>query len=499
MILLAHTHPSEAELLVPVTSAHVSGASYKMIGDPGLEFLEDFARDARVTVPTTVNPLGTDLRQWRDLGIPAEFADKQERIARAYGSMGVRPSFTCTPYLVGARPGFGEHVAWAESNAVCFANSVLGARTNREGGPSALAAAIVGATPDYGLHKDEGRRPTVRVNVTTKPHGLDFSLVGLVAGQRVGDGLPFFRGFHGSEEDLKWLGASRASTGSCAMFHLEDVTPEARRARTAGLPSITISRRDLVEAQRSFTDGTRPDVIALGSPQLSGQELWGVADRVRRKPPRIPVWVFTSRAVRDENPEPVAAIESHGAAGGVNAAAEGIVAVGPMRAGIPMVDGIDVGGLENGDTVRIDGDRGTVELPGVRGRSVVSVVLRNRGRILLVRRSAAVGTFRGQWSAISGYMEGREDPKSRAIREVREETGLRGIRFRANAAPILARDGATMFVVHPLLFDAPSRRVRLDWENVEYRWIRPEEINRYETVPRLPEVVAAVLRMDRES
>ena len=234
------------------------------------------------------------------------------RIARAYESMGVRPSFTCTPYLVGARPSFGEHVAWAESNAVCFANSVLGARTNREGGPSALAAAIVGATPEYGLHKDEGRSPTVRVNVTTKPHGLDFSLIGLVAGQQVGDGLPFFRGFRGSEEDLKWLGAALASTGACAMFHLDDVTPEARRARTAGLPSLTISRADLVQAQRSFTDGTKADVIALGSPQLSGQELWSVADRVRRKPPRIPVWVFTSRAVRDENPEPVAAIESHG-------------------------------------------------------------------------------------------------------------------------------------------------------------------------------------------
>src|SRR5438094_7766928 len=146
-ILLALGGLSEAKRLVPITSAHVSGASYKMIGDPGLEFLEDFARDARVAVPTTVNPLGTDLAQWRDLGIPAEFADKQERIARAYGSMGVRPSFTCTPYLVGARPAFGEHVAWAESNAVCFANSVLGARTNREGGPSALAAAIDGATP----------------------------------------------------------------------------------------------------------------------------------------------------------------------------------------------------------------------------------------------------------------------------------------------------------------------------------------------------------------
>src|SRR5213080_5227270 len=139
-ILLAVGRLADAPRLVPITSAHVSGVSYKLIGDPGLEFLEDFARDARVSVPTTVNPLGTDLRQWRELGIPAEFAGKQERIARAYQSMGVRPSYTCTPYLVGARPSFGEHVAWAESNAVCFANSVLGARTNREGGPSALAA-----------------------------------------------------------------------------------------------------------------------------------------------------------------------------------------------------------------------------------------------------------------------------------------------------------------------------------------------------------------------
>src|SRR5213596_2118568 len=168
-LLLTVARLTDADRLVPIASAHVSGASYKMIGDPGLEFLEDFARDARVTVPTSLNPLGTDLAQWRELGIPAEFADKQERIARAYGSMGVRPSFTCTPYLVGARPGFGEHVAWAESNAVCFANSVLGARTNREGGPSALAAAIVGATPEYGLHTDEGRKPTTVVRVTTKP------------------------------------------------------------------------------------------------------------------------------------------------------------------------------------------------------------------------------------------------------------------------------------------------------------------------------------------
>src|SRR5436309_38519 len=168
-ILLTVGRLADASRLVPITSAHVSGASFKLIGEPGLEFLEDFASSARVSVPTSVNPLGTDLAQWQALGIPPEFAEKQARIARAYETMGVRPTFSCTPYLLGVRPAFGDHLAWAESSAVCFANSVLGARTNREGGPAALAAAIVGATPEYGLHTDEGRQPTVIVNIRTKP------------------------------------------------------------------------------------------------------------------------------------------------------------------------------------------------------------------------------------------------------------------------------------------------------------------------------------------
>jgi len=302
----------EAPRLIPISSAHVSGASYKMIGDPGLEFLEDFSRDARVAVPTTVNPLGTDLAQWKELGVPEEFAKKQARIAQAYERMGVQTIFSCTPYAIGARPEFGEHVAWAESNAVCFANSVLGARTNREGGPSALAAAIVGATPEYGLHTADRRHPTVVVNVSTKPHGIDYSLIGLVAGERVGEGLPFFRGFRGSENDLKWMGAALASSGTCGMFHLEGVTPEARRVRLKGLRSITITRRDLTQAKASYTNGTEPDLIALGSPQLSSEEVRDIAHRVERKPPRIPVWVFTSRIVKEANPEAVASIERHG-------------------------------------------------------------------------------------------------------------------------------------------------------------------------------------------
>ena len=311
-ILLTVGRLADAPRLVPITSAHVSGASYKMIGDPGLEFLEDFARHARVSVPTTVNPLGTDLAQWEELGVPATFAEKQGRIARAYETMGVRPTFSCTPYLIGVRPAFGEHVAWAESSAVCFANSVLGARTNREGGPAALAAAIVGATPEYGLHTDEGREPTVIVQVRVRPRGIDYSLIGLVAGERVGDGLPFFRGFRASEGELKWLGAALASSGACGMFHLEGVTPEAREARVKGLKSITIAEKDLIAAKRAHTDGTEADLIGFGSPQLSADELQRIAHLIERTPPRIPVWIFTSRVVRDANPDAVGIVERHG-------------------------------------------------------------------------------------------------------------------------------------------------------------------------------------------
>ena len=177
----------------------------------------------------------------------------------------------------------------------------------------------------------------------------------------------------------------------------------------------------------------------------------------------------------------------------VNSAADGIVAVGATLAGLPLVDRVDTQGLRTGDRIVVDGDRGVIELPDVRGVPVVTAVLRNGGRILIVRRSEDVGSFRGRWSAISGYVEGREDLKARALREVREETGIRRGRVRGTAPPVLARDEATLYVVHPFLIDVSSRRVRLDWENVEHRWVRPGELDGYDTVPRLKDVLAAVL------
>ncbi len=342
-----------ADRLIPVTSAHIAGASYKMVGDPGLEFIEDFARDATVSIPATVNPLGMDLDRWREQGIPEEFAAKQRRIAEAYRRMGVLPSFSCTPYLIGLRPKRGEHVAWAESSAACFANSVLGARTNREGGPSALASAVTGVTPNYGLHLDENRRATAVVDVRARVRGFGFSLLGLHVGRELGGGVPYFRGIRGTESDLKWLSASIAATGDVAMFHVDRVTREWRAARPKGLPRLTVTDRDLRAIQREHTTGTDADIIGLGSPQLSSEELREVATLVGRHRPRIPVWVFASRSARDAAADAVARIEGLGGRVFVDTCLE-----------VTMIENVS-------QTVATPSGKGAVYLPTLCGQKVI--------------------------------------------------------------------------------------------------------------------------------
>ena len=155
--------------MVPVGSVQVSGVSYKNIGEYGLAFLEEWAAlGGKAVVPAFMNPGGADRKLWERLGIPAEFVAKQQRVQAALEALGIAPLLSCTPYHAGCTPAYREHVAWAESSAVCYANSVLGARTNREGGPSAIAAALTGRTPKHTLHTDEGRVPTRFVTVRCK-------------------------------------------------------------------------------------------------------------------------------------------------------------------------------------------------------------------------------------------------------------------------------------------------------------------------------------------
>ena len=185
-----------ADKMIPVGSVQVAGVSYKSIGDPGTEFLEDLvSKSAKVKVLTYLNPAGMDLEDWKKIGFPKDFAENQLRIMNAFKTMGIIVTSTCTPYLAGNLPRFREHIAWSESSAVSFSNSVIGARTNREGGPSALAAAICGRTPNYGLHIWEKRQPNIKISVDADiDFNADFGALGYLVGKQVKNKIPYFIG-----------------------------------------------------------------------------------------------------------------------------------------------------------------------------------------------------------------------------------------------------------------------------------------------------------------
>jgi len=291
-----------ADRMIPVGSVQVAGVSYKSIGDPGLEFLEDIAeKGAKVRVPTTLNPLGMDLEDWRELGFPEDFAERQLRIIDTFKKMGIMMTATCTPYLVGNLPRFGEHIAWSESSAVSFANSVIGARTNREGGPSALAAALCGVTPNYGLHLDENRRPSflVKVDAELKTNS-DFGALGYHVGKIVKDKVPYFQEIKGADVDqLKALGAAMAASGAVALYHIDGLTPEAGLMDPSGLETIEVGDRELREAYEKLNTGNDPDIIILGCPHASLKEIATLACKLEGKRLRKPLWICTSRITKE--------------------------------------------------------------------------------------------------------------------------------------------------------------------------------------------------------
>ena len=303
-ILVALGNIYGAERLVPITSAQISGVSYKTIGDAGFEFLKELSKDAKVRVPSTLNPAGVDLSIWRELGFSEEFTEKQLAIIEAYQKMGVSTTCTCTPYLVGNVPTMGSHIAWSESSAVCYANSVLGARTNREGGPGALSAAICGRTAEYGYHLDEGRHPNLLVDVETYANGSDFGAIGYMVGKEVGGGIPYFKfKTPPSTDQLKWLGAALASSGSVALYHVEGITPESKWALKVmeedKIEKLSINRTIIEEIRENLsTTNKKPDLICIGCPHASLEEIKRVADTVSGLKLKNMLWVCTSISVK---------------------------------------------------------------------------------------------------------------------------------------------------------------------------------------------------------
>ncbi|MCX6650823.1 MAG: aconitase X catalytic domain-containing protein [Methanomassiliicoccales archaeon] len=302
-----------ADRLIPITSAHLSGVSYKTIGEGGIDFLEEMAKDSKVCVPTTLNPMGMDTERWKEMGVSEHFAKRQLHIISLYEKMGVEINCTCTPYLLTNRPKVGDHIAWAESSALSFANSVLGARTNREGGPGALAAAITGRTPNYGLHLEQNRKATHVVQVEEGIGQDEWSIVGHTVGRKLGACVPFFRGLGHDVNGLKSLAAAMAASGSVAMFMVEGVTPE-QPASLAGLPTLSVTRQDLEDTVKRLRTGTKPDLIAIGCPHLSEREMKELAAKLDGKVKKgdVEVWFCTSKGVWLRCPKERAVLERFG-------------------------------------------------------------------------------------------------------------------------------------------------------------------------------------------
>jgi len=295
-----------AERMVPVTSAQIAGVSYDNLGEAGLHWLSEMADGGGKTrVLTTLNPAGMDIENWQALGIDEDFARNQLRVIDAFARMNVVTTCSCTPYLIGNLPHFGQYLAWSESSAVCYANSVIGARSNREGGPSALAAALTGVTPEYGMHLNANRRPGVTIRVEAQLPGTnDFGALGVVIGRRLEQfrekPIAYITGIdQTSVENLKSFSASVATYGGAALFHMRGVTPEADRY-SAPDETIVMTRADLDEARRSLTsaESEEADFVSLGCPHLTLNEIARIAELLAGQRVTKEFWITTARPTK---------------------------------------------------------------------------------------------------------------------------------------------------------------------------------------------------------
>jgi predicted aconitase len=303
-ILMALGDIFEAECMVSVHGVQIAGVSYANLGEAGLEFLSEMAEDGRVKVLTTLNPAGMDRENWQALGINEAFAKNQNRVIDAFAKMGVITTCSCTPYFIGNVPHYGQHIAWAESSAVCYANSILGARTNREGGPSALASALTGKTPKYGYHLDENRCGQISFKVNAKIKGTDeFGVLGKVVGDKLietGKKVPHIMGVPvATVDELKSFCASVATYGGVALFHMEGITPEYNKYPKPSGDAFEVGEKELAKARSDLVDaGIEIDFVSVGCPHASIDEIARIAALLKGKKVKKEFWVTTARPTK---------------------------------------------------------------------------------------------------------------------------------------------------------------------------------------------------------
>ena len=321
-----------ADRLIPVHSAHIDGCLYH--GDAGVLFAEKLVElGGQVAVPSTLNVGALDLLHPKRVRLGDQRRVMALRLMRAYEALGCKPTWTCSPYQAGHRPPAGVDVAWGESNAVAFCNSVLGARTNRYGDFLDIACAIVGRAPRYGLHLTENRHARMLVDtrmLSAELRGLDafWPVLGAWVGRNAGSSIVAIDGLAGfaSEDRMKALGAAAASFGAVGLFHIIGVTPEARTQADAfggREPEEAVQLTpEMVRTARgwlSTTNGYEIDAVAVGSPHLSFDEMTTIADLIDGRRLSLPFYAHTGRHVLKK-------LEEHGKLAEIEAAGVTVVA-----------------------------------------------------------------------------------------------------------------------------------------------------------------------------
>lgn len=309
-----------AEDLIDISGAHIDGCLYH--GEAGLDFARRLAdAGGEVVVPTTLNVSSLDLLHPELYRGDADTADRARQLMSAYEQMGCSPTWTCAPYQLASRPGLGDQVAWGESNAIVFANSVLGARTNRYGDFLDICCALTGRAPFVDLHTDDGRRAVMALDVDVPDSWLEEDLLyvalGIVLGRVAGTRVATINGLDGraDEDRLKAVGAGAASSGAVAMFHVEGVTPE---SSTLGLVPVEERVRVDAEAITGALQELSGDVsvglgaVSVGTPHASESECLALADLVDGVRTVVPFYVNTGRDVASRVPKAMAAIEEFG-------------------------------------------------------------------------------------------------------------------------------------------------------------------------------------------
>jgi predicted aconitase len=300
-----------AKDFVPVTQAHIM-ADTESLGEAGVQWLEALAAQRagrrRVRIPSITDPRGTDFAKASFLGHTRAMLSLEERTIAALVKLGVMMTDTCINYQTVQPATFNEHVAFGDTGVVIYSNSVCGARSNYEGGPSALAAGITGRTPRYGYHLPEHRRATLSIRVDFAPQSLnEWGALGGVIGRLAGNywAVPLLEGIEASpgSDALKHFGAAMASYGSIALYHIVGVTPEARRrsdVASGNMPEHIARRRDIEALEQLYRKADKVDVVVFSAPQLSILEMRTLAQLCEGRRFILPVLAITSPQVKPD-------------------------------------------------------------------------------------------------------------------------------------------------------------------------------------------------------